>query len=421
MNNKEHVSKEVPAQDSIQSTDKTRTHVPGNTTKEFNLVCQPFVPAAASCNKEEQREDIDDIFIKLALQKGIKVGNLVPSNNKTDNPTKLGKSVDEFERLALRNGIRIGASHLPLPKQDSKSKKGDCYDDLFEKFAIKNGIKIGSDKHHPDLSNVSYELEDPSLHVPTTGPNCLYYDTVIPYDVHTYSSQTEQVDWCDDQSKNVLSNKESTPRTFEELARKHGIKIGMTRKADAQCQTLRCSVDSQETQTFDLIKLKSTSVQVDVDVEAFKREFHSWMQQELNLLDSTAASFRELYCDEVDARTEAERRLVVAMDENVKSQRNTKMLIDELKEQLKSKENIIEKLSKELKSLKKHKDNEIKRLTKEIKQKEEDTAAIKHESQLKDVAIEGINEISRDQTERIEELEDRLREVEKAMENEEEN
>lgn len=73
---------------------------------------------------------------------------------------------------------------------------------------------------------------------------------------------------------------------------------------------------------------------------------------------------------------------------------------------------------KELKSLKKQKDNEIKRLTKEVKQKDEDLETATHDNCLKDVVIENLREIIKEQNEMVEKMEEKLKVMEREMENE---
>lgn len=286
----------------------------------------------------------DDIFVKLALQKGIKVGNRLPVENKESVPPDSTDHESDFERLAAKNGIRIGSSPS-LSKQSSplkeKNKKTDCYDDMFERFAAKNGIRIGSSGPQHNMSSVPQEFipPTPSLHVPNPipmSPTAFQIPCLIkPHFVPELQLQ------LDSQIMASKTNKTKASLSFEQMASKHGIKIG-SKKADVDCQTDQHIFHSRASQTCNLIKIKHQSVQVDVNQNAFKDEFNTWMQEELNIVDPTAASFRGLYQDEVKARVEAERRLEVEMDKNVKLQRTTKMQINELKQQLQNQEETIE-------------------------------------------------------------------------------
>ncbi|XP_031568234.1 uncharacterized protein LOC116302945 [Actinia tenebrosa] len=395
---------------------------------------EPVHLPEVSVKEEEKDQDIEELFVRLALEKGIKVGNVSPVNETiTQHYAKDTITGEEFEKRALRNGIRLGGSHVSTMEHSNENTTsfppvraipGHVANDtdVLKILAPKPNTNIAflnGDWLNPLTTPMAPSHDGEGVFGPNAVPpfaryNGTQFNTLVKFDTESH----ERMDWTNNEAgyRKTTSLRQDS---FEELAKRNGIRVGETlkRKVESQTQTEN-SFKSQDTQTIGLIKVGNASIQVDVTKEAFKAEYDEWMQEELSLIDPKASSFRELFLLEEEAREEAERRLAVEMDENVKAQRNTKILIDELKDQLANKEEAIEKLNKELKSLKKQKDSEIKRLTKEIKQKDEDLKTATNENSLKDVVIENMREIAKDQNEMVEKMEEKLKAMEKQMENE---
>ena len=70
-----------------------------------------------------------------------------------------------------------------------------------------------------------------------------------------------------------------------------------------------------------------------------------------------------------------------------------------------------QKLKKDLKTVKKQKETEAKRTTKDLKSKEEELKSTKGALQLKEVAIEGLRSIIKDQSEKLQIVEEELEET----------
>lgn len=75
----------------------------------------------------------------------------------------------------------------------------------------------------------------------------------------------------------------------------------------------------------------------------------------------------------------------------------------------------MQKLKKDLKTLKKQKETEAKRILKELKSKEEELESCKGTLQMKEVAIESLNSIMKEQTEKLQFLRDQMQEMKTAL------
>jgi len=75
----------------------------------------------------------------------------------------------------------------------------------------------------------------------------------------------------------------------------------------------------------------------------------------------------------------------------------------------------LQKLKKDLKTLKKQKESEAKRIMKELKSKEEELESCKGTIQIKEVAIESLNSIMKEQREKLQFVSDQLQEMKTAL------
>ena len=75
----------------------------------------------------------------------------------------------------------------------------------------------------------------------------------------------------------------------------------------------------------------------------------------------------------------------------------------------------LQRLKKDLKTLKKQKETDAKRITKELKSKEEELESCKGTIQIKEVAIENLNSIIKEQREKLQFVSDQLQEMKTAL------
>ncbi|XP_032218316.1 uncharacterized protein LOC116601529 isoform X2 [Nematostella vectensis] len=309
---------------------------------------------------------------------------------------------DKFLLFARKCGIKIGSSgdykveepkHAGSMSSNLESPKYECKpglpskqlrSNIFEELAHRSGIKVSSGSKSS-----------------TNKKSC---------------GQTSEQSNVGKSPKVAQSHRmncrEQIAFSFEELARRHGIKISTKRREHVATQTRQKVTNTKSSQTS-----KPEMVNVDVQVtarkEAFQKEFDVWMGEELSAPELT---HRQMYLSEVAARKDAEEKLVSSLDANVREHRDHRQACDEMKEVIRNQEIEIEKLSKELKTLRKHKDNEIKQLSKDLKQREEELFASNEKNNVKDVTIFNMRQMAAERSGDIDHLKKSLQDLQAKLE-----
>ena len=331
-------------------------------------------------------------FEEIARQIGIKVGS-VPKNSVSSNTSP---GVHRVETAAVVEADGLDAH----TEQDAQISR-------FEEMAWLNGIKVGkkkSDRLSASCSESSDSVvseniqenefctdtylleEDPQIArfqesawlrgIKVSGSNVSSSSSLSPA-----TSDDYLVYYPSDEIREVAA--QTKGNTFEELARRNGIKIGKpvvptetfniagvstnnshgrlhgntassvesTERASivfnhASTQTQVTTVDchSQTCEKDHGLLKQSTQVQVDAVREAFTEEFIMWKLDESAAGDDVELCYKELYFKEKKAAEELGESLQNEKDVSANTKHNHKRIMEQLKEELSSKTEEIEVL-----------------------------------------------------------------------------
>ncbi|PFX23756.1 hypothetical protein AWC38_SpisGene11669 [Stylophora pistillata] len=354
-------------------------------------------------------------FQKIARQKGIKVGNSLPTTrlstiscevNAVESIEAHGSDVLEFtgdaqiakfHEMARLNGIRVGGKmqESPLHSDGLKSfttvstKGNECWPRTPHPFGELCQIISVQDIGRVRDFKVTGEFSGSS--------SCSSLSTASSEDNLYYAGREG---W-------------RTTDRYEEVAKRNGIKIGKNCEASAQTEvhvetTDYCSQTCEEDLGF---FKRNTGVQVDAVREAFEREFKQWKLDDNAAGDSEELCYKKLYLTERNAHEAIKDSLQNEKDVSANTKHNHKRVMEELKEELKSQGEEIEKLKKDLKTVKRQKETEAKRIAKDLKSKEDELESTKGALQLKEVALEGLRSIIKDKSEKLKTAEEQLEEM----------
>lgn len=325
-------------------------------------------------------------FEEIARQIGIKVGN-VPKNSPDvqrveaaaaveadglDSCTEKDAQISRFEEMAWLNGIKVGKTttdRLSATCSESSDsvapeniQENEFFTDTylleedpqiarFQESAWLRGIKVSG-----KLSNVS---SSSSLSPATSDDYLMYHPN--------------------DEIREVAEEKKGN--TFEELARRNGIKIGklvvptetlnivgvvadnsrgqlygntatsvesMKRASvvfshtSTQTEVVTVDCHSQTCEKDHGVLKQSTQVQVDALREAFAEEFMMWKLDESAGGDDVELCYRDLYFKEKKVAEELSESLQNEKDVSANTRHNHKRIMEQLKEELSSKTEEIE-------------------------------------------------------------------------------
>ena len=368
------------------SKEGTEYDIVSNTEDTFN-----FEHVAVSTKEDAQIA----AFEEIARQKGIKVGS-VPKNSTSSvtNPgvhrvetaaiavadglnacTEQDEQISRFEEMAWLNGIKVGKEKTGrLSAACSESSDSVAPDNVqenelctemysfgedpqiarFQESAWLRGIKVSG-----TLSNVS---SSSSLSPATSEDYLLCHPS---YESHEVATQTKG-------------------DTFEELAKRNGIKIGKSvvpsetlniagvsadnshgrllgntatsvesierasivfNHACTQTEVTTVDCDSQTCENDHGFLKQSTQVQVDAFREAFAEEFMMWKLDESAAEDDVELCYKDLYFKEKKAAEELSESLQNEKDVSANTKHNHKRVMEQLKEELSSKTEEIEVLT----------------------------------------------------------------------------
>lgn len=343
-------------------------------------------------------------FEEIARQKGIKVGN-VPKNS-TSSVTS--PSVRRVETAAIVEADGLDAS----TEQDAQIAR-------FEEMAWLNGIKVGKQKTGRLSASCSESSDSVTPEVVQENEFCT---ETYSFEEDPQIARFQESAWLrgikvsgklsNDSSRSSLSPATSDDYlcppgyeicevvaqtkgdTFEELAKRNGIKIGkpvvssetlniagvsadnshgrlhgntassvesMERPSIVFCQastqTEVTTVDghSQTCEKDHGLFKQSTQVQVDAFREAFAEEFMMWKLDESAAGDDVELCYKELYFKERTAREELSESLQNEKDVSANTKHNHKRVMEQLKEELSSKTEETEVLTSNSQNLGEHK------------------------------------------------------------------
>ena len=332
-------------------------------------------------------------FEEIARQIGIKVGS-VPKNSPgvqrvetaaavevdgLDACTEQDAQISRFEEMAWLNGIKVGkktTDRLSASCSESSDsvapeniQENEFYTDTylleedpqiarFQESAWLRGIKVSG-----KLSNVS---SSSSLSPATSDDYLIYHPSD---DIHEVAEEKKR-------------------NTFEELARRNGIKIGkpvfpsetlniagvsadnshcqlygntptsvesmkrasfVFNSASTQTEVITADCYSQTCEKDHGVVKQSKQVQVDALREAFAEEFMMWKLDESAGGDDVELCYKDLYFQEKKAAEELSESLQNEKDVSANTKHNHKRVMEQLKEELSSKTEEIEVLTSFLK------------------------------------------------------------------------
>lgn len=297
-------------------------------------------------------------------------------------------AVASFEELARRNGIRVGSEseesnsvtksgiHVEVMLSNKLLEKTDLRDSActatqqFEEHAKRNGIRIGKESSTLLTCNDALDLLMSEKKEVQEGTEFEEAPDEFMENIEEFSQRigitwtsalachaTNLVDYkAKDQSKTLFTTSEG--KHFEELARKNGIEVGEgSEKAVTKCSHPSLSSTDKfkelankngikvsraivahtgvQTCTKDVaIEYNNCAVQVDAVLEAFEEEFVRWKLEISANEDTEEMSYKNLYFKEHEDKQELQNRLVNEMDLSVRTRRNHKRVIEELKKEL---------------------------------------------------------------------------------------